>query len=47
MTKRKVDIKTKLLMDFFRSKGATFVDCDTGEEIEPVLKEPRRERNDG
>lgn len=39
MTKRKVDLKTKLLMDFFSSQGATFIDAETGEEIEPELKD--------
>jgi len=37
--KHKVDLKTKLLMDFFQSKGAKFVDAETGEEIEPELKD--------
>lgn len=39
MTKRKVDAKTKMLMDFFISQGATFVDADSGEEIEPDTEE--------
>lgn len=36
--KHTVDLKTKMIMDFFQSQGITFVDSKTGEEIEPELK---------
>lgn len=40
MTKRKVDSKTKLFMDFFTKElGAKFVDADSREEIEPITEE--------
>lgn len=35
MAKRKVDARTKLLMDFFHEQfGVTFIDADTGEKID-------------
>lgn len=37
--KHKVDLKTKMIMDFFQPQGVTFVDSKTGEEIEPITEE--------
>ena len=40
MSKKKVDAKTKIFMDFFsKEMGAKFIDGDTGEEIEPYTDE--------
>ena len=30
---RKIDGKTRLFLDFFKSQGAHFVDAETGEEL--------------
>ena len=35
MVKKKVDARTKALMEFFESMGAKFIDFDSGERIEP------------
>lgn len=39
MAKRKVDLRTKMFMDFFSEElGVEFVDADTKEKIEPITE---------
>lgn len=36
MVEKKLSLETRMLMDFFKSQGVTFVDVESGEEIEPM-----------
>lgn len=36
MVEKKLSLETRMLLDFFESQGVTFVDVESGEEIEPI-----------
>ena len=40
MVKKKVDLRTKMFMDFFsKEMGVKFVDVDSGEEVDPCTED--------
>lgn len=44
VVKKKVSLETRMFLEFFESQGVTFVDIESGEEIEPILNNDKGEQ---